>query len=128
MTAAPVYDAHLLPMMAILFHRLLAPLAAMIRPGIHRLPGYGFVALLAVPLGLPPPAHAAVVYLPELCKLSIETLLRVRVIDDSSRNLPLIDLPLEKLLTIEAIRLTHNGQSAEPVMGTFAEPQGATTD
>jgi hypothetical protein len=55
-------------------------------------------------------SDARVVNLPELCKLSIDELLRVTVIDDSKRHLPLmplIDLPLEELLMIEAVRRSH---------------------
>lgn len=55
-------------------------------------------------------SDARVVNLSGLCKLSIEELLRVTVINDSLQHLPLmplIDLPLEKLLMIEAVRHSH---------------------
>jgi hypothetical protein len=65
-------------------------------------------------------SDARVVNLPELCKLSIDELLRVTVIDDSKRHLPLmplIDLPLEELLMIEIVRRSHGlGQEAALAM------------
>ena len=54
-----------------------------------------------------------VVNLPELCKLSLEELLRVTVIEDARRHLPvlsliaLIDLSLEDLLMIDVVGHPH---------------------
>jgi hypothetical protein len=54
-----------------------------------------------------------VVNLPELCKLSLEELLRVTVIEDARRHLgvlsliALIDLPLEDLLMIDVAGHPH---------------------
>ena len=70
--------------------------------------------LVAILLALTSPAAAAVLYLPELCKLSVEELLLVRVVDPVLRHspqTPLIDLELEELLTITAARLTYNDHS-----------------
>jgi len=69
--------------------------------------------LLAPPPALSSPA-TGILYLPELCRLSVEELLLVRVIDPAAHSapgMPLIDLELEELLTIKALRLTYNGRS-----------------
>ena len=69
-------------------------------------------------------SDARVVNLPELCKLSIDDLLRVTVVDDSKKRLPLmplIDLPLEKLLMIEVVRRSQGlGQDAALAMPNWA--------
>ena len=65
-----------------------------------------------------------VVNLPELCKLSLEELLRVTVIEDARRHLPslsLIDLPLEELLVIDVAGHPH-------AVGAKVEPSATTID
>lgn len=53
------------------------------------------------------PANATLIGLPELCRLSIEELLRVTVVSEAMRHapfMPLVDLPLEELLMIQVVR------------------------
>lgn len=68
-----------------------------------------------------------VVNLPELYKLSLEELLRVTVIEDVKRHLPvlsmvaLIELPLEELLMIDVVGHPHP-------FGAKVEPNAAAID
>lgn len=72
-------------------------------------------------------ADVKVVNLPELCKLSVEELLHVTVVDEPQRHAPLpplLDLPLEKLLMIEAVR---HSQKISPLEASAAS-RSATMD
>ena len=72
-------------------------------------------------------SDARVVNLSGLCKLSIEELLRVTVIEDARRHLPvlsliaLIELPLEELLVIDVAGHPH-------AVGAKVEPNATTID
>ena len=78
------------------------------------------LALGCQPLS-PLAGRTRVVNLPELCKLSLEELLRVTVIEDARRHLPvlsmiaLIELPLEELVMIDVVGHPHPvGAKVEP--------------
>ena len=76
---------------------------------------------------LPFDREAGVVNLPELCKLSLEELLRVTAIDDAGRQLPvvsLIELPLEELLTIGVVGHSHTASA----VGASAAQRATTVD
>jgi len=116
------HDAYLSLTMAILFHSMVARpasrlLCATLFAGFCLLPGCQPFSPLS--------ADVKVVNLPELCKLSIEELLRVTVIDDPQRHAPLLDLPLEELLMIEVVR--HSKYSVTPLDASAAS-RGATMD
>lgn len=108
--------------MAILFHSLVARLAlrllcATLILGCWLLVGCQLLTRLS--------ADVTVVKLPELCKLSIEELLRVTVIDDPQRHVPLLDLPFEELLMIEVVR--YSKYSVTPLDASAAS-RGAAMD
>ena len=101
--------------MAILFRCLAARWSRWGISASLAVPACCVAILLAPQLAFSPSAVASVLYLPELCALSVEELLRVRVIGPDSRYShrgQLIDLELEELLTIKAVRLTYNDHTA----------------
>ena len=87
----------------------------------------GVCFVLGCQLDSPFAGSARVVNLTELCKLSLEELLRVTVIEDARRHLPvlsliaLIDLPLEELLVIDVAGHPH-------AVGAKVEPSATTID
>ena len=84
----------------------------------------GVCFVLGCQLVSPFAGSARVVNLTELCKLSLEELLRVTVIENARRHLPLlslIDLPLEELLVIDVAGHPH-------AVGAKVEPNATTID